>query len=47
MKAKVSNIVPDSFYKVYSTNLNYLQNIKLLGSNPYPLKTYINKDTAR
>jgi hypothetical protein len=41
MKAKVSNRIPTSYYATYMTNLNYLQNIKLLGSQPAKVTTYL------
>ncbi len=47
MKAKVSNRIPTSYYTVYMGNVNYLQSVKLLGSAPYPLKTYISANETR
>jgi hypothetical protein len=41
MKAGVSNRIPVSYYTIYMSNINYLQKIKLNGSSPYPITTYI------
>lgn len=47
MKAGVSKRIPTSYYTTYMGNLNYLQSIKLLGSDPYPLTTYISANSPR
>lgn len=47
MKAKVSNRIPSSYYAVNMGNINYLQSVKLLGSSPYILKTYISANETR
>ncbi len=47
MKAGVSKRDPTSYYTISLNNINYLQSIKLLGSTPYPLTTYISADTPR
>jgi hypothetical protein len=47
MKAGVSKRVPNSYYAISLSNINYLQNIKLLGSSPYPLTTYISATSPR
>ena len=47
MKAGVSNRIPIYYYDLYTSNMEYLQRIKLLGSTPYRLTTYLNADTAR
>jgi len=47
MKAGVSKRVPTSYYQISLNNINYLQSIKLLGSAPYPLTTYISADSPR
>lgn len=47
MKAQVSLRVPTSFYATYMGNVNYVQSIKLLGSSPYPLTTYISANNSR
>ncbi len=47
MKAGVSKRIPTSYYTISLNNINYLQNIKLLGSSPYPLTTYISANSPR
>lgn len=47
MKAGVSKRIPTSYYTITLNNLNYLQSIKLLGSDPFPLTTYISATSSR
>lgn len=47
MKAKVSKRIPTSYYTISLGNIDYLQGIKLLGSSPYPLTTYISANSPR
>ena len=47
MKAGVSKLIPTSYYSISLSNINYLQSIKLLGSSPYPLTTYISATSPR
>lgn len=47
MKTGVSKRLPTSFYQISLNNINYIQSIKLYGSSPYPLTTYISADTPR
>lgn len=47
MKAGVSNRIPTSYYSTYMTNLNYLQSIKLLGSDPFEVTTYLDQNDTQ
>lgn len=47
MKKGVSKRISTSLYSISLNNINYLQSIKLLGSDPYPLTTYISATSPR